>query len=198
MPTILDTTNDAVLLDGLRNDDGQAWNDFVEQYSPLVFSWCRQYSLQENDASDVTQNVLVKVVCAMRAGRYNESKGNFRAWLKTVTRNAICDLMRGWDEAGGGGDTEMLANLATAPETAGMDAELEREHEKELLRQAERRVRQRVQPHTWEAFRLSAVELVSAKETAQRLGMRVGEVYVAKSRVIKLLNQEVTRMQSTD
>ena len=72
-----------------------------------------------------------------------------------------------------------------------MTAAIEAEYEQELLAEAERRVQLRVQPHTWLAYHETAVENRPSQEVASELGIRVTDVYVAKSRVIKMLRAEV-------
>ena len=57
------------------------------------------------------------------------------------------------------------------------------------------RVRQRVAPHTWEAFRLLTFEGQSGAEVAPRVGMQVTMVYVAKSKVQKLLREEIDALE---
>jgi RNA polymerase sigma-70 factor (ECF subfamily) len=56
-------------------------------------------------------------------------------------------------------------------------------------------VRRRVEPHTWEAFRLTAVEGMSGAEAAARLGLKVATVFKAKSKVRAMLQEEVARME---
>jgi RNA polymerase sigma-70 factor (ECF subfamily) len=57
------------------------------------------------------------------------------------------------------------------------------------------RVRLRVEPQTWEAFRLTATEGLSGDAAAARLGMRLTAVFKAKSRVLRLLRDEVARLE---
>ena len=57
------------------------------------------------------------------------------------------------------------------------------------------RVREQVEPRTWEAYWLTAHEGLSAKEAATRLGMSVAAVYMAKSRVGRMLREEGRRLQ---
>ena len=56
-------------------------------------------------------------------------------------------------------------------------------------------MRLRVTPQSWEAFRLQAIEGLSGAETAERLAMNVGAVFVAKSRVHKLLQQAIRELE---
>ncbi len=74
---------------------------------------------------------------------------------------------------------------------------LEEAFDLELLEAAKARVRMRVAPHTWEAFRLIAIERLPVAEVASRVRMQVAMVYVAKSKVRKMLQEEIERLEST-
>ena len=52
-----------------------------------------------------------------------------------------------------------------------------------------------MQPHTWEAFRLTTQEGLSGAEVATRLGMQVATVFVAKSKVQKMLQEEIGKLE---
>ncbi len=73
--------------------------------------------------------------------------------------------------------------------------QLEEEFDRELLEKAMLRVRLRVAPHTWEAFRLTAVEGVPAAEVARRLEMKVSTVYQARSSVLHKLQEERQKLE---
>lgn len=189
----------STLLRRLRDwNDRQAWEEFLHRYGPRIYDWCRRYHLQSADAADVTQEVLIRLVTALRKFDYDPARGSFRGWLKTVTQNVIRDLAESWSRPGrGSGDSRVLRALQAhqAPEAlASLAGEIEAEAERELVRQAHERVRLRVQPRTWQAYHQTAVERRPVLAVAQELGMPVAEVYVAKSRVLKLLRQEVERL----
>src|SRR6188768_4069969 len=98
---MLDAANSAThvsLLARLRLDprDQAAWDAFVERYGGRIFRWCRGRGLQEPDAEDVTQNVLVDLSRQMRTFEYRPvpgRQGSFRAWLHQVTYRAWCDFL---------------------------------------------------------------------------------------------------------
>ena len=77
-------------------------------------------------------------------------------------------------------------------------AEIDAEADQEVLREAEARVQLRVAVETWEAYRMTTVDGVKPSEVSKRIGMKTSEVYVAKSRVIKLLKEEVARIKETE
>jgi RNA polymerase sigma-70 factor (ECF subfamily) len=73
---------------------------------------------------------------------------------------------------------------------------LEEAFDLELLDAAKVRVRLRVAPHTWEAFRLVALEGMPAAEVATTVHMQVAMVYVAKGKVQKMLREEIRRLEA--
>jgi len=87
-----------------------------------------------------------------------------------------------------------LLLAAEAPDD--LARKLAEEYERQLLEEAIAKVRPGVEPNTWEAFRLLAFEGLPGKEAAARLGMKVGAVYVAKSRVQQLLKEEIGRLET--
>jgi RNA polymerase sigma factor (sigma-70 family) len=176
--------------------DQAAWDQFVERYGRKIYSWCRHWNLQEADAEDVTQNVLLKLAEKMRTFVY-DATGSFRAWLKTLTHNAWQDFVesRRRSRAGRGG-TEVLETLQRTEAREDLLQRLEKEFDRELLEAAMQRVRLRVQPHTWEAFRLLAVEGLSGAEAADQLGMKVATAFVARSKVRKMIQDEMRRLEN--
>jgi RNA polymerase sigma factor (sigma-70 family) len=165
--------------------DRAAWEEFVRRYGDRIRDWGRRWGLQEADAHDVSQDVLLKLVRAMQTFRYDPAQ-RFRGWLKTVTHNAWQDSARGRPPALAGDDR--LHSLAARDDLA---AGIEAAYEQELLDRAMERVRPRVLPQTWEAFRLTALDGIPGADAAARLGMAVTSVYKAKSNVQKLLEAEV-------
>jgi RNA polymerase sigma-70 factor (ECF subfamily) len=172
----------------------RAWSAFVDRYGPRIFGWCRRWNLQQADAENVTQEVLVKLYEKLQL--YEPAKGGFRAWLKTVTQHAWTDYLRSQARGGlGEGGTAMLNQLHTVAAREDLVKELEEEFDHEVLEAAKTRVQLRVAPNTWQAFVLLAVEGKSGAEAATELGMSVSGVFVARRRVQAMLQEEVRRLQ---
>jgi RNA polymerase sigma-70 factor (ECF subfamily) len=83
--------------------DQAAWAEFVERYGQQIEGWCRQWGLQDADAQDVAQTVLLKLLRAAQTFRY-DPEHKFRAWLKTVTHHAWRDWVRSRRRIAGNGD----------------------------------------------------------------------------------------------
>jgi RNA polymerase sigma-70 factor (ECF subfamily) len=170
--------------------DQAAWSEFVERYGRRVHTWCRQFGLQEADAEDVTQTVLLKLLLAMQTFRYDPAL-KFRAWLKTVTHHAWQDLVRSRRDVATGRQAAAGDPLETLSARDDLAARLAAEYQQELVERALQRVRPRVRPQTWDAFCLTAFDGLSGAEVASRLGMPMTSVYKARSNVQKLLEAEV-------
>jgi RNA polymerase sigma-70 factor (ECF subfamily) len=181
----------ASLLARLQDDgDPEAWSQFVRRYGPLLYRWCRAWGLQDADVEDVTQTVLLKLARRLRSFHYDPAQ-SFRAYLKTLAHYAWCDLLADHKDRAAG-DSAVLKKLDSLAAREDLAQRLEEEFDQELLEQAMQRVQQRVEPQTWEAFRLTALEGQSGAEVAERLGLKVTAVFKARSRVQQMLRDELT------
>ena len=190
-------TTRVTLLTQLRQDpsDQAGWDEFVERYGRHIYQWCRQWKLQDADAEDVTQDILVKLTQKLRAFAYDPSR-SFRGWLKTVAHHAWRDFQNGRRHARrAGGDSQVQELMLTLEAREDLAQKLEEAFDLELLEAAKVRVRLRVAPHTWEAFRLVAIEDLPVAEVAARVSLQVAMVYVAKSKVQKLLREEIQKLE---
>jgi RNA polymerase sigma-70 factor (ECF subfamily) len=194
----LDTQTSATLLGRLRQvpPDQAAWAQFADRYGRKIYGWCRQWNLQEADAEDITQGVLLKLAEKMRAFEYDPAK-SFRAWLKTVTRHAWLDTCSARKVAAAGG-SQVLEQLNAVEAREDLVQRLDEEFDRELYEEAAARVRMRVTPRTWEAFERTAVQNQSGAEAGQALGMKVAAVFVARSKVQKMLREELAKLDSPE
>jgi len=187
-----DTQTSTTLLRQLRDDplDPTAWDRFVDRYGVLIYRWCRHWGLQEADAEDVTQNVLVELLRQMRHFVYDRA-GSFRAWLRIIAYRGWCRFLEGQQRRGA--LTVALQRLHSSEAYEDLLQQLTLADDREALERAMTAVRQRVQPHTWEAFRMQAFDGVSGDDVARQLNINIGAVFVARSKVQKMLRDEIER-----
>jgi RNA polymerase sigma-70 factor (ECF subfamily) len=186
------------LLQRLRRSpaDPEAWREFVRRYGAQIFRWCRQWHLQDADADDVTQTVLLKLAEKMKEFQY-EPSGSFRAWLKTVAHHAYRKFVASRHSPGqGSGDSRIQGLLESVEARDDLVTRLEEEFDRELLEQATVRVRLRVEPRTWAAFCLRTLDGLSGAEAAKRLDMKVTTVYVATFKVQRMLREEMQKLEA--
>ena len=195
----MESKTSATLLARLRQvpADQAAWVQFTERYGRKIYAWCRRWNLQEAEAEDVTQDVLLRLAEKMQTFVYDPAK-SFRAWLKTVARHAWSDHWSGRKAVVAAGGSQALELLQTVEAREDLVRRLEEEFDRELLDEAVARVRGRVRPHTWEAFERTALQGQSGAEAARALGMKVATVFVARSKVQKMLQEEMQQLEGPD
>jgi RNA polymerase sigma factor (sigma-70 family) len=180
-----------VRLNGPR--DEQAWQEFVAIYQPLIYRLIRGRGLQHADAQELTQDALVAVAGAIERGSPDFHGGSFRGWLSRIARNMMINYLtrrRPGQQGGGGSDFQRL--LAEQPAAGDEQATIfDLEQKREVFRWAAELIRDSFQPATWQAFWLTSVEGEPIGETADSLGLSIGAVYAARSRVMARLKQTI-------
>jgi RNA polymerase sigma-70 factor (ECF subfamily) len=185
------------LLVRLRDaDDQEAWSDFVQLYAPAIYGFARRKGLQDADAADLTQEVLRGVAGSIGRLEFDPRQGMFRSWLFTLAHRRLCDWLGSRQRREqGSGDSGTLQLLHDQPERA--DAEhWDLDLEREIFARAAEKIRPAFAEKTWQAFWRTAVQGQSGKEVAQALGMTVGAVYLARSRVMVRLKEQIAQWGS--
>ncbi|WP_425617747.1 RNA polymerase sigma factor [Anatilimnocola sp. NA78] len=183
-------TTRASLLLRLRDlQDHESWVEFVALYEPTIYRLLRLHGLQDADALEVMQELLLAVSRNIDRWDPATERGSFRGWLQTVSRNLVINwLKRGERRIVAVGGSDLLPLLqelpaASEPDTIEFDLELRRT----IFERAAEQVRAEVQPATWQAFWETGVVGLSTTEAAHKLQMTVGAVRVAKCRVLARL-----------
>lgn len=191
----------ASLLVRLRDgNDAAAWREFVHLYAPVIYGFARKRGLQDADAADLMQEVLRSVSSAAQRLEYDPGRGTFRGWLFTVTRNKVFNFLESRSKrVVGSGDSRVQERLEQHADADGrLSGDWEADYQRQLAAQAMQRVKGEFQEATWQAFVQTAVEGKAPAQVAVRVGLSVGAIYVAKSRVIARLRQEIETMQGDE
>ncbi len=174
------------LLAGLRMGDPVAWARVSTVYGPLIMHWGQQLGLPRHDRDDICQSVLISV------GQYGKSfckakpGDGFRKWLYTVTRNEVIKQQTSPHRLPSI-DSQSLATLIHAQETAEDDCADPPDVLNELLRRAIEVVKNSCRPENWEIFLLTIAGQLSYEEIASRYGKTVGNVRTIRCRYVARL-----------
>jgi RNA polymerase sigma-70 factor (ECF subfamily) len=184
-------TRASLLLRIRDSRDSEAWSQFVEVYAPLIYGYARRHGLQDADAADLVQDVLRTVSSAVRKLNYDSKVGTFRGWLFTVARTRLSDLVSRRETPGRGTGESAMRQLLQNQPAAVAEEEWNTDYERRLFAWAAERVRTEVEETTWQAFWQATVDGKSGKEVSAALGMTVAAVYLAKSRVMARLKEQL-------
>jgi RNA polymerase sigma-70 factor (ECF subfamily) len=185
------TTRQSLLIRAQRGDEA-SWKDLADLYRPFFVSWLSRQNLPERDRDDLTQEILVSVVQYLPSFRHSGRPGAFRSWLRTIATNRVRDYWRACERlapvSGGSAISEVLNQVAD-PNSAP-DRHWDDEHDRYILRCLLDLVEQEFEPTTFWAFRRLSLDDATGAEVAAELGLSVGAVYVAKSRVLQRIREE--------
>lgn len=185
-------TRASLLIQIRDGSNHSAWREFMNLYGPVVYGFARKRGLQDADAADLMQDVMRSVASAIGDLDYDRSRGSFGGWLFTITRNKIFNFLSARRiRPRAAGDTATNQLLNSTPDVNDGAETWELEYQRRITALAIERIQQEFQENTWLAFRMTAIEGIAAGDAAQQIGMSPGAVYVAKSRVLARLKDEV-------
>jgi RNA polymerase sigma factor (sigma-70 family) len=191
MPEFPDTRK-SLLVRMQRPQDEEAWSEFVAIYRPVVYRLARKRGLQDADAEDLAQRVMLVVRRAIGNWDADPAKGRFRSWLTRIAQNAAINALTRRPPDGAVGGTTMLGLLEEQPEPDHCVQEnLEGERRRSLFRWAAQRIRPEFHQGTWDAFWLTTVDGMRVEEAGRTLEKSVGTIYAARSRVMRRLKTEI-------
>ncbi len=193
----LPETRNSLLLKVRDSANAEAWEEFAAIYRPVIYRLARRRGLQDADAEDLAQRVLVSVSEAIRTWEKDERRGTFRAWLLRVARNAIINaLTRTRPDAAVGGTSVLEQLEAHGGGNTAISDLIEDEHRRAVFRWSAAEVRAEFHEATWMAFQLTAVDGLSVEDAAAEIGKSTGSVYAARSRVMRRLKAKVVEFES--
>src|SRR5206468_1458435 len=137
------------LLERLRKpSEPEAWDRFVLLYTPRIYTWGRRAGLREEDAAELVQEVVLKLMELLPTFHYDPHK-SFRGWLRTITLNT-------WrDHCKRRGNRRLVGNEAALAAAASRDdpgAFWEAEYAQYLVNRAMQLMQADFRPATWKAF----------------------------------------------
>jgi len=181
------------MLRRVQAGDDQAWSEFATRAAGILRHWARWKRLQVADAEDLTHDALLVVLSKIQGFKHS-GRGSFRAWLRAIAWRCLCEA---------NSDKENLSRPQLAEkyrqaedQIAALEEEFDRLQQLDLLRNCMVAVQKRVQPQTWHAFRLVALEGLSGPVAAQQLSMQLDAVHASRTRVQKLISSEIRRRRN--
>ena len=185
-----------------RWDDQEAWREFFDTYWKLIFSVALKAGFPKAEAEDIVQETVLVVAKKMRRFHYDPALGSFKGWLLLNVRSRIADHLRRCrcriqmvppsreDTA----DTRLIERV---PDASALDLEAlwEQEWRQHLFEAALERVKQKVAVKQFQIFDFCVLQQAPPAKVTALLGIGLGQVYLAKHRVARLIQKEVRRLE---
>lgn len=191
-----------------RWDDHESWKAFFDTYWRFIYNAALKAGLSDAEAQDVVQETLISVSRSMPNFRYDPQKGSFKTWLTCLTRWRIkrqferrAPIKRQGERSANPDSptstgTRALENI---PDPAGsaLQAIWDEEWERNLMTAALERVKKKVDPKQYQIFDYCVLKQLPVSRVVRALKVNPGRVYLAKHRISKLIQREISRLQTS-
>ena len=179
--------------------DDASWQEFFEIYWRLIYALAIQAGLNECEAEDVVQTTMMAVADNIRGFRYESEVGSFKSWLCHQAQWKIRDQLRRRRRE----DEHLVRRGHTNTETLGIAEErdplaevFERDWNQAVAVVALARIRARVNPKHFQMFDLYVIKKWPIRRVSQTLQVNVAQVYLAKSRISRLLKKQTKQVEA--
>jgi RNA polymerase sigma-70 factor (ECF subfamily) len=203
----------ASFLSQLRDPaNAAAWTRFEKTYQPGILANCRQLGFGLQDAEDLSQEVLLKIVKEMPDFQYDPSK-RFRGWLHTVVYNTALDFLKKNrnrpEKPAGGTDAHLVQEQVPDPyaedpsalseRLAGMVSHNEAMRRLLMVEEALKRAKVRVRkPNRWASFEGVYLKGQSTVEVARELNESVAYVATAAAEVLDMVREAADTLRQEE
>lgn len=177
------------LLERLRNaPTADDWKQLHDLYQPLIRGWLARVPGLNDEADDLTQEVLAVAVREVPAFE-RQREGSFRAWLRRTTVYRVRGYWRQRARFPCVGAADEFLDRLEDP-ASDLSAQWDREHDRHVVNRLLDAIRPDFGTGTWEAFRRFALDGIPAARVAADLGTTENAVLLAKSRILKRMRDE--------
>lgn len=178
-------TTDSGLLTRIAEADEQAWQEFYDKYRSMITAIGQKRGLNQIECEDLVQEVML--VCCRRLGQfvYDRSKGHFRSWLTTVSRNVCWQQQR---------KNRPLQTDVPPDYSDEINLTFMREYEQFLLNSCLKLLRQHVSTQTYAAFEMLCIQQIPTEEVSRITRKSPATLYLIKHRCLRILRQYIAEI----
>ncbi len=184
-------------------NDQQSWEEFFALYRRLVYSLAIKAGLTESEAEDVVQETMISTAKTIKEFKYDPGQCSFKSWLRHLTQKRIADAFRKRPASGSlressARETDTIPIVEHLPDPASIDlnAVWEQEWRQKIFDAATERAKVQVSPEQFQMFDFYVLRKMPVQKAAAALEVSVGQIYLAKHRIMRLIKKEAKRLES--
>lgn len=202
-------TTRKTLLEKVRSGDEISWSEFYETYKPLIFLCGNDCHLTPDENEELLQKVMCEIFQKDIVGKYDPenipddvvfkydpAKGRFRHYLRKIVHYQAIKIYHkrtNWQSI----DDES-SPAKEVPSEDQWEKLWNSEWRHHVLNMALFELKNRVQPETYAAFEMYALQDRNVQEVATFLNISVSSVYTAKSRCITTLKEIIANLEDKE
>jgi RNA polymerase sigma factor (sigma-70 family) len=176
------------------------FGEFAAKYGPRIHRRCRSLGIQDVDSEDLAATILLRFFERDTFKDFVfEGKEKFDRWLKKSVKNVVLDFVRDRGrkpDAWSIGNADAQASLERVANEMAEDLSSAYEDNRAIVQTARMHVEKRVDPKTWQVFRMLVDEQLSVAKVEKQTGMTDINIWKIRSRVLRMLREEVSRLKS--
>ena len=187
------------IIEDLKNpDDSRAWNSFRDHFYPVIYSFAKKMGLSSTNAEDAAQEVMLTFLKTYK-NKYSRQKGRLSSWIFGIAKRVILDYRKKLPK-----DIFIQKNATatsfwnTIPDESSLRQTWDGEWKKMVLEKCLLQVRREVDPTTFQAFELYALQQYPIDQVSKQLNMTPNAIYLAKSRILTKVRQLQHRFDPFD
>lgn len=193
------------LLAKVRAGDEVSWTEFYAAYKPLILLCGQDCMLTSDENDELVQQVMSEIFRKDIVGKYDPdhipddvvfhydpARGRFRHYLRGIIRNQALKIIQ---------KRKSFAELDN-PEQQHPEASVDvwndlwdEEWKRHVLAMALTELKGHVQPETYMAFEMYAIQERPVQEVAGFLNLSIASIYTAKSRCVAALKEIISKLE---
>lgn len=190
----METTRASLLIRIRDRDDSRAWAEFDSLYRPMLERFALVRGLDRAAADDVVQHAMMSIHAHIDSFQYDPNKGRFKSWLKTIVNNRVRNLLAARREANADSvDLKRPDERVESPDDV-FDQVWMNEHLAFCLA----RLREQVEPGSFQAYQRLVLEDRPVEEVCAELGLNANQLYSIKFRLTKRLGELMRELVGED
>lgn len=191
------------LLARVREGGEIPWQEFYDSYKPLILLCGGDCGLTDDEKDELVQKVMCEIFQRDIIGKYDPdhvpddvvfkhdpTRGRFRHYLRKIIRYQALKII-----AQRSGDVPFDDAVAADAPDDGWNSAWDNEWKRHVFNMALAELKGRIQPETYSAFEMYALQNRPIAEVARFHDMSPSSVYTAKSRCVKLLHEIVKELE---
>ena len=192
-------TTSKTLIDKLRDGDAVSWDEFYDRYHDIIFDIGKYRGLSDDECKDLVQEVMLRFFQKAKTFTFDPGIAKFRTYFSKIVSGKIVDILRKRLKTVSDISSELDNNMGVQESP---DVELDRcilfQWRILILAQSKEILKNRVDGKTFAAFELYGEQNRNINKVSEALGMSANQIYVAKSRCLKILAGIINEMNIAD
>ena len=176
-------TTHTSFLERVKSGSEEAWNEFFNKYSGMIWDIGKKRNLSHEDCDDLMVEVMTIFWQKLDTFFYDRERGKFRSYLSKIANLSAFRIFNRNNK------TPESAVLTDAEYPAEVDALFMKEWQDFLLQKAMDEVKDSVDTEVWQAFYMSSIHNRPVEEVAKITRKSANNIYVIRSRITKKLQK---------